>query len=443
MSRKVPSARFWCRRSTPSRVAPRLRDRGLRTLVQQVGLQLHPTEPAVVERVAEHEQLALGVDRPPTRRPVGSPADVRPLVDQVPVTEAARADDGSGRRASRRRRAAAVARCRPAADAGSPPRPPPAAWRRIAATSRGPPAGSTAVARRPHPIIVQRREQLRARRRPRPHRGVRGGRPARGRRVPLWSRVEAIGPGIADGGQPAAVRLTGGCRSPGNSGPLGHRAERHDRDRAAAHGTGRAAGNRVGSHAARDRCHGSRLCDHRARGLRRDDGNPRAARPAPARPGRGPARRHHTRPRLVGITERVAGRSRSRPPGRATSTPRAGRCSRGTTRTTGCGPSCPRRRCGSPGRRPAATAGGPADPGRRHPRDLLTPFPPSASRAAARTAYASCPPRRTAPSVVSTCTSTRPPGCRCPAALSRAGRPILRCPRAFSTSGWSVRTTAS
>ena len=57
------------------------------------------------------------------------------------------------------------------------------------------PAGATAIARRPHPLVVQRREQLRARRPRWQRRAGRSGRPAPGHRAPQWSCGEVIDAG--------------------------------------------------------------------------------------------------------------------------------------------------------------------------------------------------------------------------------------------------------
>src|SRR5215210_4965951 len=72
-------------------------DRRLRTGVDAVGLDLHPAEAAVIEGATQQQQLAVGIHccRPPPRS-VAGPAEVDALVDEVPVTEAARPDDGAG-----------------------------------------------------------------------------------------------------------------------------------------------------------------------------------------------------------------------------------------------------------------------------------------------------------------------------------------------------------
>src|SRR3954451_17912973 len=73
-----------------------LRDRGLRPRVDQVGLDLHPADPAVVERVLHEQQLAFRVDGGrPHIRCVRRPADVDPFIDQVDVAETGRADDAA------------------------------------------------------------------------------------------------------------------------------------------------------------------------------------------------------------------------------------------------------------------------------------------------------------------------------------------------------------
>ena len=118
------------RRTTPSRVAASWH-RGLRPGVDQVGLQLDPAEAAVVERVAEQRELAGRVDRrAPPARPVGRPAQVHAFVLEVPLGQAAGADDGAGRTeaesaASRRR--SQRARCAEPACAARPVQRPSAA----------------------------------------------------------------------------------------------------------------------------------------------------------------------------------------------------------------------------------------------------------------------------------------------------------------------------
>ena len=71
-------------------------DGGLGAGVQQVGLQLDPAVPAVLEAVREEQQLGLGVDRrAPPPAAVERRAEVDALVDQVRLRQGRRPDQRS------------------------------------------------------------------------------------------------------------------------------------------------------------------------------------------------------------------------------------------------------------------------------------------------------------------------------------------------------------
>ena len=98
VSRKVPSWRRVCRRSTPSRVAPSLAMAAWERWLSRSVWILHPPEAAVLEGVRQEQELHLRADRrAPPARAVERPAEVGALVAEVEVAQRGRAHDRSSR----------------------------------------------------------------------------------------------------------------------------------------------------------------------------------------------------------------------------------------------------------------------------------------------------------------------------------------------------------